>query len=202
MDNATATFAEFAALLGCKRSYVTELKKAGRLVLTAEGRVDVAASRARIEATRDPSKAGVAARHAAARTPHTDEAAARAESAAAPAREDPAPGAPSDDAAASQGYQHWRERSERARAIAGERENAVAEGRLLDATDVERNLAAAITALRSRLEALPDTLGPQVAAIADEDRVRALLAGEIEHALEECARMFAAAGRKAEASHA
>jgi hypothetical protein len=33
-DDGTASFAGFARLLGCKRSYVTELKAAGRLVLT------------------------------------------------------------------------------------------------------------------------------------------------------------------------
>lgn len=197
MDKETATLAEFARLIGCKRSYVTALRKAGRLVLDDKGRVQVAASRERIEATRDPSKAGVAARHAAARA----NGAAKADTAQEAAQEPPtAAPEPQDDPLAAQGYQYWRERNERAKALAGERDNAVAEGRLLDAGDVERSLGGAITALRSRLEALPDTLGPQVAAIADEDRVRALLAGEIEHALDECAREFAAAGRRVEAT--
>src|SRR5690606_16487416 len=64
----TAGFREFAALAGFKPSYVTELRKVGRLVLTGDGkRVRVAESLALIEQTRDPAKAGVAARHAAAR---------------------------------------------------------------------------------------------------------------------------------------
>lgn len=85
----TATRTEFARILGCRPSYVTELGKAGRLVLTANGRrVRVAESIARIEATRDPAKAGVAARHAAAR-------AARRTSAAAASRRDAGAGAPS-----------------------------------------------------------------------------------------------------------
>jgi len=38
--------AEFARMNGWDRSYVTRLKQAGRLVMTADGRVDVEASRA------------------------------------------------------------------------------------------------------------------------------------------------------------
>src|SRR5690606_28339636 len=53
---------------GWKASYVTQLKAANRLVLTPDRRrVLVADSLRLIEDTRDPSKAGVAARHAAAR---------------------------------------------------------------------------------------------------------------------------------------
>ncbi len=48
---------EFAAMLGVHRSYVTRLKKAGRLVLTADGRVNVQASLARVQETADPGSA-------------------------------------------------------------------------------------------------------------------------------------------------
>ena len=64
----TSTFGEFAKIARFKASYVTQLKNDNRLVLTDDGkRVRVAESLARIAATKDPSKAGVAARHAAAR---------------------------------------------------------------------------------------------------------------------------------------
>src|SRR5690606_36563118 len=64
----TLGFRDFARRCGWKASFVTELKDAGRLVLTPDGRrVLVAESLRLIEDTRDPSKAGVAARHAAAR---------------------------------------------------------------------------------------------------------------------------------------
>lgn len=200
MAEETASLAEFARRIGCKRSYVTDLRKTDRLVLTDDGRrVYVAASLERINVTRDPSRAAVAARHAAARdTPeHTPPAAAEADTALQDAL---GAGLEAPSAPESLGYQHWRERNERAKALAGERDNAVAEGRLLVAVDVERALADAVTALRSRFESLPDTLGPQLAAITDEDRLRALLAGEIEHALDECARQFAAAARRAESN--
>jgi hypothetical protein len=63
---ATATFARFARILECSKSYVTQLKADGRLVLTDDSqRVRVAESLERIRATADPAKAGVVARHAA-----------------------------------------------------------------------------------------------------------------------------------------
>lgn len=195
VDKETASFAEFARRLGCKRGYVTALRQADRLVLTEDGRhVCIAESLARIKATRDPAKIAVAARHAAARAADASSLPSQSEPPQTPA------GETQDDPAATLGFQHWRERNERAKALAGERDNAIAEGKLLDAGDVERALADATTALRARLESLPDTLGPQLAAIDDEGRVRALLAGEIEHALEECARQFSAAARRAEAT--
>lgn len=190
MDNNAATFGEFARRLGCKRSYVTALRKAGRLVLTEDGKVRVPESLARIDATRDPSKAGVSARHAAQRGAPLD-----GNPATPPTGADAATPAPmSPDAAeyesSTTGYQHWKERNERAKALAQERENALAEGKLLDAQDAARTIADAVTSLRTRLESLPDILGPQLAAMDDEQRARALLASEIEHALDDCARRF------------
>lgn len=64
---AAVSQAEFARQIGVDRSHVTRLKQAGRLVLTADGRVDADASRARIAATADPNRDDVAARHAAAK---------------------------------------------------------------------------------------------------------------------------------------
>ncbi|KAF7597748.1 MAG: hypothetical protein CGU28_16875 [Candidatus Dactylopiibacterium carminicum] len=59
------TQAEFARRQGWARSYVTELKRAGRLVMDADGkRVDLTASLALIRQTASPDKAAVAARHA------------------------------------------------------------------------------------------------------------------------------------------
>jgi hypothetical protein len=57
----------FARRLGVSKSYVSrELAQSGRLVM-ADGLVDVEASLARIDATKDPNRADVAQRHAAAR---------------------------------------------------------------------------------------------------------------------------------------
>jgi hypothetical protein len=193
-----ATLAEFAGLARYRQSYVTQLRRDGRLVLTEDGkRVRVAESFALIEQTRDPSRAGVAARHAAGRANQ-----ATGEGAGGVPAPAPAPAAPQADPGDAggedpgepegKGYQYWRERNERAKALASERENAVAEGRLLQAAEVEAQVASAATTLRTRLEALPSTLGPQLAAATDEGQVIATLAETIEHVLEELSRQFAA----------
>jgi hypothetical protein len=201
VEKETASFADFASRLGCKRSYVTELRKADRLVLTEDGKaVCVVESLARIEATRDPSKIGVADRHAAARKAGQGLAAAAAdEPQQAAEAAQPAPGespdATVDDTAPDEGFQYWRRRSEKARALAAERDNAIAEGKLLDAGEVTAAVAGGVTALRARLETLPDTLGPQLAAISDEPAARALLAEAIEHVLEELSRQFTLIGK-------
>lgn len=66
------TQAAFAARIGMSRQYVSQLKDAGRLVMTDDGLVEVEASLARIESTRDLSKSGVADRHAAERREKAD----------------------------------------------------------------------------------------------------------------------------------
>lgn len=181
MTQEIATFSEFAEILGKSRAWVTALRKDDRLALTEDGkRVRVAESLARIEHTRDRSKDPVAERHAAARAEPQETI-------------EPQP----VDGEASVGYQHWRERSERAKALAAERENEIADGKLLAAADIVQAVKASVTTLRTRLESLPDALAPQVVTIADEGKARALLAGEIEHALHELERQFGAMAREA-----
>jgi len=184
---AEATFAQFAFIAGCRPSYVTQLKADGRLVLTEDGkRVRVAESIERIAATRDPSKAGVVERHAA----------ARGDGLSIPTTEGEEGGDPEGDTeGAGEGYQYWRARNEKAKALASERENAIADGRLLDVEAVTAAVTAAVTTLRTSLESLPSTLGPELAATTDEGVARALLADAIEHALEELARQFGALAR-------
>ncbi len=199
----TATRSEFARIIGCKPSYVTALGKAGRLVLTGTGRrVIVAESIARIEATRDPSKAGVAERHATARA-----AAARAASATTPA---PAPGPASGhddgtDPLDLPATGAWADR--RAKALADKeealaaralRENLIAEGQLADVGRVVGAVATIVTALRTSLEAMPDQLTPQIAATSDEARIRVLMTEHIEHLLRSASRELAKLSQPAE----
>ncbi|MFV2946436.1 terminase small subunit [Pseudomonas japonica] len=54
---------EFAARRGWSKSYVSKLASQDRLVLTADGKVDVEATEALLAQSADPSKAAVAARH-------------------------------------------------------------------------------------------------------------------------------------------
>jgi hypothetical protein len=172
-----------ALLLNCKPSYIVELKKLGRVVVTEDGKGYLAAeSVALFEATRDPSRAGVTARHAAKRA------------AAAPTTtpddadgDDEPPEPPTGDA------------KRKAKALAdkaewdarvAERDYLISAGKLLDAGEVDRALAAAGTTLRTALERMVDVMAPQLAAQSDEAKCRSLLWDEVAHALEDISRTF------------
>lgn len=181
---AIATQAEFAAIANVRPSYVTALKKAGRLVLDATGKVLVAESLARIEATRDPAKAAVAARHAEAR------------GAALPSPPSPAAGLsthPTGDGGGTilGGYQQARAVKEKFLALEAKRAYEVAIGKLIEADAVRLAASDAATRLRTALESLPTTLGPQLAAESDEARCVALIREAVELALSELSRQFA-----------
>lgn len=190
----TAAFREFARLIGCRPGYVTELRHAGRLVLTDDGkRVRVAESRQLIADTRDPSKAGVAARHAAGRVataePPADAADVEEQTGAAP---------PYVDAVESS---HARRRAKaladkaETDALAADRDYRMSLGELLDAEQVEHAVRGAAVTFRGALENLPNTLAPQLSAMTDEGRIRVVLAEAFEHALEELARKFGTIAR-------
>ena len=193
----TATFAEFARILGVKPSAVTALRHDNRLVLTADGkRVQVAETQQRLRDTADPSKVGVVARHAAARG------AGEGQGGSMPAVEpqEPADGEQGDaeaDAAAIGAYQSSRAKREHFQALTAQMEYEQSIGKLMDAVEVSAAIATATTVLRSSLERLPDVLGPQLAAITDEGEARALLAEAIEHALDETARQFSNLAKQA-----
>lgn len=190
--------AAFAKRIGVEPSYITQLKRDGRLVLTPDGkRVQVAASIRLIADTRDPAKAGVAARHAAARGPGAGAGAG----AAAPPEADSGPDSPpaADPVADALATRRARAQAEREEAGARKalRDELVELGQLVPTDQVTEVLADATTTLRTSLENLPDTLAPQLAAEGDEDRVRVMLADALEHALEELARRFAIIGKAA-----
>lgn len=177
------TLKEFAALARIQPSYCTQLKREGRLVLTDDGKlVRVAESLARIEATRDPSKAGVAARHAEARgdvalTGHADQPAANI----------------------GNSYQQARAVKEKFLALEAKRAYEVAIGQLRESREVESLAATAMTELRIRLENLAATVAPMLVNQPDENRVRAMLQDQFAHALESASHHFArlAAGKTA-----
>lgn len=174
---ASLTQKQFAEHIGCRPSYVTKLKQDGRLVIGDDGLVRVAESIARIEATRDPAKRAVADRHATERGAALQAPAGEVEK----APEDPATLANPDYQAARAKREHFAAEREEMRY----RQEA---GELLVAVEVEGEVASILTELRTRLEALPDTMGPQLAPITDEQQVRTRLAEEIEMALGEVAR--------------
>lgn len=77
----------------------------------------------------------------------------------------------------------WRDRKERAQAQLAEIDVAHRAGLLLRADEVRSVVADAVTAIRSRLELLPEQVAPSLAAETDEHRIRLALAADIESAL-------------------
>lgn len=207
MSDGSLSFAAFARARGWSRSYVTALRKAGRLVLTADGkRVLPTESDARILATRDPAKAGVVARHAAARAVATANVAAQADHTTSAGTEAPAgpptelvpgilPLAPAAEEGAGKGeddesgFASWKAATERERYRQLKRENELAEGKLVDAAEIRLAVAELGTALRQRLEALPNHIAALVEP-NDRDTVRQAVTDTIEHTLKDLATAF------------
>lgn len=170
-----ATKSQFARILGVRPSYVTKLAKAGRLVMTEDGRrVDVDASMDRIRATRDPGRRGVADRlpgQAAEPTPSAAEIAGDEAAEAAPA-------SPSDVSYAAARAMREHYQAQKARL-----DYELMLGRLCE-TDAVRAAGMDIgIRMRQALERLPDRLAPELAPCTDPARVRALLVEHIEMAL-------------------
>lgn len=179
----TMTLTEFARHIGCKQSYASELKRDGRLVMSQDGkRVQVAESIARIEATRDPSKAGVAQRHALERGADAN----TGHETAFPTFDGDERSAPAEgqysfqDAKAKR--EHW----------AAEREHAAFRkeaGELMERGEVVAAFADAGAALRAKLEAWASVLPPQLIG-RDEAAIRATLADQVEQLLHDLVGKF------------
>jgi hypothetical protein len=172
------TQSAFAAQQGWGRSYVTQLKKEGRLVMVEDGkRVDVAASLARIAATSSPDKRADIGR-------------------VAGIPEDPRTAGFSDalsdeEVVGRSDYHEARARRETANAALTEIELRKASGGLFEAAQVESALADAATLLRTSLESMGALLAPQLAAISDEHEIRQTIDDHVHQALVEISDRFA-----------
>lgn len=137
---------EFARHIGVAKSYVTALKKAGRLVMTDTGLVEVEASIALIAKTADPNRDDVAQRHAA-------------------QRETPAAPPPAADSAHDKignSYQAARAVKEKYAALNAKLDYEKNSGDLIPKADVDFVLNDYGATLRGMMENLADRLAPVV----------------------------------------
>lgn len=188
----TMTLAEFARYKGWRASYVTELKQAGRLVLTSDGRVLVRESLQRIDQTQDPSKAGVAARHAAGRAAKATDSAATdsAASDTADVADVPASGKREDDEdGGGSRYQRARAANEQYKALQAKLDYEERVGKLVDAAQVRAVAADMGTTIRRRLESLAPLVSAQVDE-RDRDRVFTQINDIVEATLGDLERVF------------
>jgi len=163
---------EFARHINADRSYVTQLKGAGRLVMQ-DGKVDVEASIQKIDETKDPSKKGVSERHAKERQTIK----AKPESNEIIGKE-------------IDSYQNSRAKKEKYAALQAQIAYEKEIGLLLAANEVKAAVADGDAIIRNRLESLPDLLSPQLAAESDEQKIRALLIDQVEQLLGDLSRSF------------
>lgn len=167
----TLTPREFAARLGYKPHYGNQLAKDGRLVFAPDGkRVLVQESIARFNATKDPSRQGVADRHAAGRVGQGD-AAANTKNEAEQEEE------------VGKTYHASKAIKEKYLALAARRDYEKSIKLLTCTHDVYFHVENAFTVCRVQLERIPSSLAPQLAAINNESEINTLLTNHIEHIL-------------------
>lgn len=175
------TVPEFSQHLGYGRTYGYQLKKEGRLVLNADGRVLVAESIARIDETKDPARKAVVDRHAAARAVDAAEERASGESDAEEA------------GAVAGGYDYDYQRAKAKREhYAAAREHTLylrEAGQLMERGQVLAAFAHAGALLRARLEGMPATVAPMLIG-RDEPSLHAVLVDQVEQVLRDISRAF------------
>jgi hypothetical protein len=170
----TETQADFARRIGVSRAYVTQLKREDRLVMTADGLVEVDASLARIKATEDPSKARKASQ------PHPAEKNAP-QAASVPARGemDGMTGLEKVGGA----FKLWQARKMKADAEMAEMEKAKMARELVPRDAAEFAMDDLAAGVRSRLENLPARWAPVLAPMADLNQIQATLTELVENEL-------------------
>ncbi len=193
------TIPQFSAHLGFGRTYAYQLQKEGRLVMAGDGKhVLVAESIGRLEATKDPARQGVAARHSAKRAakasahlPLTaeDETTAAEEANTVDDAEDEKPDTPSFS------FQVSKAKREHYAALDAEATYRARMKELLEASEVRAALVEIMTVLRTSLEGIAHRLAPALAAEVDEGEVRAMLDAEIRHALSTASEGLSKVGR-------
>lgn len=184
-------FAEFARHLGVRPSYITQIKREGRLVLSDDGKaVRAAESLARIQETRDPSKAAVAARHAAARA-----SAAQAVADAPPSSDPPSPEDDDLDAGllVRYDYQTARAKREHIAAEIAELEFRKLAGELIEVSALRPVLAGAVATLCAALDRIEHDVVPVLVGL-DEEAMRVQIRDYVDTVRADLSESFAKMG--------
>ncbi|BCX53716.1 hypothetical protein CTYAZ2_32960 [Comamonas testosteroni] len=161
----TMSLSQFNKHMGFKGRYVYQLRDEGRLVLAADGKsVLVAQSIARIQETKDPSRAAVAERHAQARgyeigTPENGE------------KSEEESGA---ESASSYDFQGGKAKKEHFAALREEAAYHKEIGNLMDADEAIGAFADAGAKVAAVLDAVPATVGPMLAGLDQNEVLRVL----------------------------
>lgn len=206
-EDVTITGKELASLIGCKPSYVVELRKKGRVVVGEGGKGFLKGASLELYArTADPVYAGVAQRHADERGSALVGSGEGVDAVDADVDDDEEDGDDDDAKPSRVGRPQTPDSARKAKALADKAEAdahmahiALQKelGLLLPRADVEAFLAEHATTFRGAMERLADTLAPQLAATLDEAGCRRLVWDEVSHALEELSQGFRTLAAKA-----
>jgi len=177
----------YAQHRGVSHTAVAKAIKAGRIQVEADGKIDPVKADAQWARNTLPSQnlnAGASKSAPKVATPTVSTLVSSREAQA-----------PLETRATAPDYQTSRARREYFEAKAKERDYLLSMGQLMRADEVLAAVTGAVATLRQRLESLPDILSPRLAAAQDEAGCRAILADELEHALEDTARQFTRIGK-------
>lgn len=188
----TETQSDFARRLGVDKAYITRLKRAGRLVLAPDGKVDVERSIALIEQT-GGDRPDVADRFAKMR-------AGKRAAAGLTSDDTPLPQPPQGAEVIGSSLQTAKAIKEKYLALTAKIDYEQKVGNLIAKEDVDYALNAFATTVRAKAESLPDQLAPILAPITDLGDVHVILVEKIREFLdavaEELRRCESELGRK------
>jgi hypothetical protein len=187
----TVTKAEYAQRQGWSKAYVSKLAKSGRLVLAADGTVEVEATDRRLLSTADPSKANVAARHQRERREHSPQRPVAPVPIDHPpttdfSRQTPLPGEGIPDFQESRAFREYFE------SRLTESEFYKNRGAYVELAAVKRAAHSTGRMLRDLLLGMPPQLAPELAAMSDHWEIERHLTAALRRVLEDAERMSSA----------
>lgn len=180
------TKSEFAARRGWSKSYVSKLANQDRLVLTADGKVDVEATETLLAESADPSKAAVAARHEDNRVERD------VRTHLQPGGDTPAVQPPVPQPGKGPDFQKARAHREYYLAQLAEAEFNKVQGNLVERKAVEDAAFAAGRTLRDLVFGLAPQLAAELTGMSDSWEIEKHLAGAFRQVFDDAAKMSSA----------
>lgn len=180
------TKSEFASRRGWSKSYVSKLANQDRLVLTADGKVDVEATETLLAESADPSKAAVAARHEDNRVERD------VRTHLQPGGDTPAVQPPVPQPGKGPDFQKARAHREYYLAQLAEAEFNKVQGNLVERKAVEDAAFAAGRTLRDLVFGLAPQLAAELTGMSDSWEIEKHLAGAFRQVFDDAAKMSGA----------
>lgn len=176
---------QFAKHINVHKTYVTQLKQAGRLVMTDKGKVDVEASILRIKETEDPNRDDVKKRHATDRGADTLVDTIGEPKAEKAKKTKPAKEVDADAASFSKG----RAKEQHFKALQAEIEYNERMGLLVKKEDMQAAVADVVSIFRQKIENLPNRVSPELVG-KDLQFIRSRIKDECHEILTELSKDF------------